>query len=115
MKTMSAEEYRKLTRPKSKYRNKKTEIEGHIFDSKAEADRYVELRHLEMAYEIRGFGIQPSFVLSDGIRYRPDFIVCGQDGSVWVEDVKGYKTKEFKLKQKLWEREYPWLPLVIIR
>lgn len=99
----------------SKYKNKKTKIDGHVFDSKTEARRYSELKMLARAGEIKGFGLQPSFILPGNIRYRPDFIVCGADGTVWAEDVKGMQTKEFKLKKRLWDEAYPWMELRVIQ
>ena len=99
----------------SKYKNVKTEVDGYSFDSRAEARRYTELKLLRQAGEIKGFGLQPSFTLPGGIRYRPDFIVCGADGSLWVEDVKGMETKDFKLKKRLWESHYTWLELRVIK
>lgn len=99
----------------NKYRNVKTEVDSITFDSKAEANRYVELRLMKHAGQIKGFAVQPSFVLGGNIRYRPDFIVCDNDGTVWVEDVKGVETQAFKLKRKLWEKEYPWLELRVIK
>ena len=116
---MSQSEYKQLisknTKKSSKYGNVKTEIDGHSFDSKAEARRYVELKMLQNEKEIKGFGLQPSFVLPGGIRYRPDFIICDADGRIWVEDVKGMETKDFKLKKKLWEAHYPWIELKIVK
>ena len=103
------------TPKQSKYRNVKTEVDGICFDSKAEARRYTELKLLADADEIMGFGRQPSFVLPGGIRYMPDFIVCGIDGAVWIEDVKGVETQAFKLKKRLWETHYKWLELRIIK
>ena len=116
---MSASEAKRLfakgnVKP-SKYRNIKQEVDGHAFDSKAEARRYSELKLMKQAGEIKGFDLQPSFPLGKKIRYRPDFIVCGKDGTVWVEDVKGMETKEFKLKQKLWEERYWWMELRVIK
>lgn len=102
-------------RKASKYNNKKTEVDGHVFDSKAEARRYNELKLLQAAGEIIGFTIQPSFLLEEGIRYRPDFMICGKDGQIWVEDVKGVETKDFKIKKKLWEAKFPWLELRIVK
>ena len=99
----------------SKYRNTKVELDNHTFDSKAEARRYNELKLMKQAGEIKGFDLQPSFPLGKKIRYRPDFIVCGRDGTVWVEDVKGMETKDFKLKQKLWEERYWWMELRVIK
>lgn len=98
-----------------KYRNVKTEADGIVFDSKAEAKRYAELKVMQRAQEIRWFSRQPSFLLPGEIRYRPDFIVCGADGALWVEDVKGYETPEFKLKRRLWDSSFPELPLVIVK
>jgi hypothetical protein len=99
----------------NKYRNVRTEIDGITFDSKAEAARYTELKLLKQSGAIVGFCRQPSFVLeASGTRYRPDFLVC--DGEkIWAEDVKGMETRDFKLKKKIWDKEYPWLPLVIIK
>lgn len=128
IKTMTMEEYRELAtkdlKKPSKYYNIKTTVYGITFDSIAEANRYIELKQLLQAGVIKGFSRQPSFILNDGekpIRYRPDFIVCseyvnyGNHQIVWVEDVKGVETPEFKLKQKLWAKEYPWLELRIIK
>lgn len=97
-----------------KYRNRVVEVDGHRFASQKEANRYLELQMLQRSGEIKGFGIQPSFYLSEGIRYMPDFIVCGKDGRIWLEDTKGYRTKDFNIKQKLMIEKYPWLELRII-
>jgi hypothetical protein len=129
---MSIEQYKGITRsdgtasrrpksplpgvaPRAKYGNIKTERRGRLFDSKAEADRYDELVLLKRTGDIQGFACQPSFVLHGGIRYRPDFIVCDEFGFVWVEDVKGFETKDFIMKRKLWEEDYPWMELRIIK
>lgn len=98
-----------------KYHNRKTELDGITFDSQAEARRYRELQSLQKAGEIRWFSRQPSFLLPGDIRYRPDFIVCGRQGEIYVEDVKGFETPEFKLKRKLWDATFPGLPLKIVR
>ena len=45
----------------SKYRNIKTEVDGIVFDSKAEARRYAELRLLEKANEISDLRLQYPF------------------------------------------------------
>lgn len=102
-------------RSANKYRAVKTAVDGITFDSKAEARRYQELKLLKRAGEIQGFGIQPSFVLPGGIRYRPDFIVCDKNGRIYVEDVKGHETAAFKIKKKQFEAMYPYLELEIIK
>jgi hypothetical protein len=98
-----------------KYRNILTVVDGKTFDSKAEARRYRELKLMQQAGEISGFGEQPSFIIGPEIRYRPDFIVCDRQGQVWVEDVKGKETAAFVIKAKLFRERYPWLPLKIIK
>lgn len=100
---------------KSKYGNQKIMIDGHTFDSKAEAKRYQELKLMKVSGTILWFNLQPSFLLSGNIRYRPDFIVCGSDLTIWVEDVKGMETEGFKIKKKLWEEAYPGFELKLIR
>jgi hypothetical protein len=124
---MSIEEFRKLQLPPgrgpalgkpNKYRNAITMADGIRFDSKAEARRYRELKLLKAAGEIQWFNRQPSFVIARGARYIPDFIVCGKDGVLWVEDVKSpvtAKNSTFVLKAKLFTEQYPTLELRIVR
>ena len=115
---MSTEEYRRMIAGagKSKFGNERTIVDGIAFDSQAEAVRYGELQILERAGEICGFGRQPSFIIDDaGSRYRPDFIVCDKERNIWVEDVKGFETAEFKRKAKQWRQAYPWIPLILIK
>jgi hypothetical protein len=91
---------------KSKYRNKKIKIDGHIFDSIKESEYYLELKIRLKANDILGFCIQPFFILSNSISYRPDFIVWNLDGTTEIIDVKGYKTDVYKLKKKLFEEKF---------
>lgn len=51
-----------------KYRNVKTVIDGHTFDSKKEAKRYGELMMLLEAGEIRSLILQPRFLLQEAFR-----------------------------------------------
>ena len=94
----------------SKYNAKKTVIDGIEFDSAKEAKRYAKLRALEDAGKIQGLSLQVPFDLlpsfeCDGVKYRgmryiADFVYC-RDGKQVVEDCKGFKTAEYKLKKKL--------------
>lgn len=100
----------------SKYNNKKTIIDNIKFDSKAEANRYIELKMLEKARKISDLELQPKFILQEkyinnkgekirAITYKADF--CYLEGNkIVVEDVKGVETKEFKIKKKLFENKY---------
>lgn len=103
----------------TKYRAKKTIVDGIVFDSKAEAEYYCTLKLLERAGEIVGFETQPryeiipSFIGPDGKKvqathYVADFKVKYKDGREEVIDVKSKVTKTpvYRLKKKLFELRY---------
>ena len=108
----------KLTRCKvtSKYHSTPTVIDGIRFDSKAEAERYQELRLLERSGEIADLQCHPRFLLQDAfiydgkreraIYYEADFSFTDHE-NIYVEDVKGVKTEVYKLKRKLFIKKYP--------
>ena len=91
---------------KSKYGAKKTSIDRHVFDSKKEAEYYQELKLKLRAGAIKGFCLQPIFILAPGLKYKADFIVFNEDGTYEIIDVKGFKTKEYKVKKKVFEDKY---------
>lgn len=97
----------------SKYNSKKTVVDGQKFDSKKEARRYQELLLLEKAGVIKDLRMQVKFTLIPAQRdeatgkvverecsYKADF-VYDEDGKTVVEDVKGFRTKEYIIKRKL--------------
>lgn len=95
----------------SKYGNRKIEIDGIKFDSRAEGARYLDLRAMECAGQIEELRLQVPFVLipkqrrADGkaereCRYVADFVYLA-GGKVVVEDVKGMKTPDYVMKRKL--------------
>lgn len=108
----------------NKYYNQETVIDGIRFDSKKEAQRYVELKLLQRAGEITNLRLQPKFLLQldfekHGKKYRKieyiaDFSYIQKNGHAVVEDVKGLQTEVFKIKRKLFEYKYPYLELRII-
>lgn len=108
----------------SKYNNKKTQVDMHIFDSIAESRRYKELVLLLKAGKIQDLELQPHFLLQESFRkngktyrkveYIADFKYI-ENGQVIVEDVKGKETEVFKLKRKLFERKYLELELKLIK
>lgn len=95
----------------SKYGNKRIEVDGEKFDSKAEAARYRDLVLLQRAGRISNLTRQVSFVLAPAamvagkpkraLVYRADFQYVGEDGEVTVEDVKGALTEAYKIKRHL--------------
>jgi hypothetical protein len=109
----------------NKYRAIKTEVDGIVFDSKAESIRYQELKLLLKAGEIKDLVLQPEFELQPqfkkgkvnyrSIKYIADFGYYDiRKGYKVIEDVKGVKTKEFKIKQKMFEYKYNDLHLTLV-
>ena len=95
----------------SKYHSTPTEVNGIRFDSKREANRWAELRILERAGKIEKLKRQVKYLLipsqyRDGkcvereCSYLADFVYI-KDGRLVVEDCKGFRTPEYKIKRKL--------------
>lgn len=106
---------------RSKYNNKKTWVDGVCFDSGMEARYYQSLKLLKEAGAIRGFCLQPEFVLQEGnaedraITYKADFIVFHNDGRAEIVDVKGYESQQWKRTFKQFRLKYPDLALKIVK
>jgi len=98
-----------------KYGNKKTKVDDIAFDSKREADRWLDLRLLERAGRITGLRRQVAFELAPAIkfdgaartkpalRYFADFEYF-ENGARIVEDVKSVATAKkeaFVIKRHL--------------
>lgn len=108
----------------SKYNNKKVVYAGITFDSKAERDYYLYLLELKERGIVTDIQLQPSFLLQPKFRkngklyreitYKADFEVTYADGHVEIVDVKGMVTKDFAIKQKLFEYKYPELRLLLV-
>jgi len=108
----------------NKYGNRKTTVDGRTFDSKKEAERYIQLRTLEHAGRIEGLECQKKFVLVPAQRepdtvsktgkpvkgkiierevaYFADFVYYDKEHERFVaEDVKGFRTAEYRIKRAL--------------
>lgn len=112
----------------NKYHAEKITVNGITFDSKKEARRYLELTALEQAGKIHDLRRQvkyllipeqrescaeryksgpkkgqfkPGRVLERECAYYADYDYYTEDGTHVVEDVKGMRTKEYRLKRKL--------------
>lgn len=121
----SAEAFRQISRDmganrqekksESKYHNKKTEVMGREFDSRHEAERYMQLRSMEQSGIISDLRCQVPYELVQSQRvcgkmirasyYIADF-VYNRDGEEVVEDAKGVKTAVYQLKKKLMAVNY---------
>ena len=91
---------------RSKYGNRRTLYEGVMFDSQKEASRAVELDMLKRAGEVICWTPHVVFPLSKGVSYEADFVIVYADLHVEVEDVKGVRTKEYRIKKKLFAERY---------
>lgn len=103
----------------NKYRNVKTVIDGHKFDSKGEGNRYCELLMLQRAGKLSDLKTQVPFTLVDafttqaGERIKAIKIVVDfgytENGKEVVEDFKSpaTRTRAFLLKKKLFQARYP--------
>lgn len=95
---------------KSKYRAKKTTLDGIKFDSKKEADRYWELKILQKQNKIRNLKLQVPYLIAVNnqniCKYIADFVYDDSQGNSIVEDVKGVATPAYKLKKKLMKAVY---------
>lgn len=100
------------TQNRNKYNARKTTVCGHTFDSRREADYYLELLARKQAGEIVRIGFQPSYTLlaefvdntgknQKPITYTADFFVTYADGHSEVIEVKGVRTRDYLLRKKL--------------
>ena len=111
----------------SKYRAKKIKIHDIVFDSKKEANRYLQLKILEDKGKIHGLELQKKFellprqtvtikrysektgrrlkdkekVLEKACCYLADFVYYDDKGNLVVEDTKGFRTPDYIIKRKL--------------
>lgn len=104
----------------NKYKNKKTIIDGIVFDSSKEAGFYEDLKLRKQYGDIKDFRRQVVFVLQDGfefqgkkirpITYIADFEIDHNDGTKEVVDIKSFVTKRlpvYKIKIKMLKYRYP--------
>lgn len=108
----------------TKYKAKKIELDGITFDSKKEAKRYADLKLFERAGEIKDLQRQVKYILipaqkepdrkgpKGGIirgkvierecAYIADFVYqITVTGETIVEDTKGFRTAEYRIKKKM--------------
>lgn len=107
---------------KNKYNARKVKVDGIVFASQKEADRWRELKLLERAGKITELKRQVPFLLIPTQRgevwndkkhkfvsrvverscsYVADFVYLDDKCSRVVEDAKGLRTKEYIIKRKL--------------
>ena len=95
---------------KNKFNARKTLLDGIVFDSAKEANRYKELKLLERAGHIKSLRLQVPFIFEIGgkkmFTYYADFTYLSKNNSCCVEDVKSEITRKlpvYRLKKKIIE------------
>lgn len=105
----SLSELKALTGKAPKYKNQITFVEGVRFQSLKEAERYKWLRIFERQKKILDLKRQVAYpIFINGIlicKWLADFTFY-EDGKLVIEDAKGFRTKEYKLKKKMVEAFY---------
>lgn len=97
----------------------RTEYDGRLYDSKAEAEfartldlrvRAGELKRWERAvrYPLRVGGVVVG-------HYTPDFTLVHPDYSLEIVEIKGRVARDFPLRKRLFEALYPQLKLTLLR
>ncbi len=92
---------------KHKFKAVRSESDGFKFASKKELRRYLELKMLRACGEVLFFQMQTPWHLPGSVKYVCDFQVYWSNGDITIEDVKGFKTAEYKAKKKQVEALYP--------
>ena len=107
----------------NKYKSHKTSVNGVIFDSKKEYNRYIELTLLSHSGAIKGLKRQVKFelipaqyepdiistrgkvkkgkLIERAVSYIADFVYIDENGKTVAEDTKGFRTKDYIIKRKL--------------
>lgn len=107
----------------NKYKSRKTSVNGVNFDSRKEADRYIELSILsrsgaitslkrQVKFELIPAQYEPDIISPRGkvkkgklieraVSYIADFVYTDENGKTVVEDCKGVRTKDYIIKRKL--------------
>ena len=105
----------KINQKRNKFNARKTVVDGIVFHSAAEANRYKILKILEKAGHIRALKLQVPFIyyciIEESLDYKKiftyyaDFMYIENEKTI-IEDVKGMKTPVYRLKKKLIEAYY---------
>ena len=116
-----------MSERRGKYNARKTTVDNVVFASKRESERYKELKLLHAAGKITLLELQPKFELQPAFRHRQsgkmirsinyiaDFEYMDNDYNHIVEDVKGAETEVFRIKRKLFLRQYPHIDFRIVK
>ena len=89
---------------RSKYGNRRTQLDGRTFDSGHESEVYARLKLETQAGEHAALMCQAAFLLPGGVKYIADFVTLERDGRYRVWDAKSSATardKAYRIKKRL--------------
>ncbi len=92
--------------PASKYHNARTEAAGMSFQSGREAAGVANLILLQGQYKIFALRLQVPFPLAGKTTYVADAVYLDSDLAVHIVDFKGYPSKEYRIKKRLFKERY---------
>jgi len=95
-----------VTQPASKYKNIRAEAKGLRFQSGHEATEVSKLILLYERHLIFSLRLQVRMPLPGMNWYVADAVYLDEKLNVHVVDCKGVKTKEYRIKKKLFEERY---------
>jgi len=104
----------------NKYRAKKTQYNGRLYDSKGEAQLAQNIDLLVRVGEVKQVTPQAVFKLrgqngSIVCKHIVDFLLEMADGTIEAWEYKGMETATWKLKRKLFVDNYPHIKYVTLK
>lgn len=102
---------------KNKYGAQEESIDNINFASKRESEYYLLYKSMLRRGVIESLELQPKFTLIPAfknwagkkvkpITYKPDFKLTYPGGRVVIIEVKGYRTRDYQLRRKMFEYFY---------
>ena len=102
----------------NKYRNRRVTIDGLKFDSVKEGKRWKQLATLERAGVISSLKrqVRIPLIVNDVLvcTYVADFTYLDENGRKIYEDSKGFVTREFRTKAKLFSALHPGFQITTV-
>lgn len=103
----------------SKYGARKKEYNGFIYASAFEAKYAAELDWRKRAGDVKDWNRQVTFNLTVNkiliCKYIIDFVILHNDNSKEYIETKGFETRDWKIKRKLFKALYPELNYRVIK
>ena len=103
---------------RNKYRAVKTEFNGTVYDSKGEANLAMGIEAMLRNGEIVGYQQQVKLPLRGRNgkvvgTHKVDFLLIYPDRHCEIWEYKGYRVRDFAIRKKLCEDNYPGLKYVV--